>query len=88
MRHLLFLFAVVSIGAAQAPTAPALDALDKQAIELALDAVAVWNAEATALESYKRMQKHQAYVNAIVKQKAPGYVFNWQTRRLEPQGAK
>ena len=68
-----------------APQAPVLDSLDKQAIELELEAAQAMNAECSALASFKHYQKAQGLVNAQVKAKYPGYVYNRQTRRLEPQ---
>ena len=43
------------------------------------------NTACAALEPYKSYEKARALVMAQVKVKYPGYVFNWQTRRLEPQ---
>lgn len=89
MKITLFVLALLSLGAAQAPQTPVLDALDKQALELALDAGAAANTACAALDSYKHYEKARALVNAQVKAKYPGYQLNWQTRRLEPaQGAK
>ena len=68
-----------------APQAPVLDSLDKQAIELELEAAQAMNAACSALDSFKHYQKAQALVNAQIKAKYSGYVYNRQTRRLEPQ---
>lgn len=89
MKLLTLAFVLVaSIGAAQAPVAPALDALDKQAIDLATSLGQSAQTACAALESVKAYDKARSLVNAQVKAKHPGYVYNWQTKRLEPQAAK
>lgn len=65
------------------PTVPSLDALDKQALALAVEAGKTANAACSALDSYKHFENARAFVNAQIKAKYPGYALDWQTQRLE-----
>lgn len=79
---------ISSVWAQQPPATPVLDALDKQAIEIALKLAQTANDACKALDSVKLYDDQRTYVVNSLRSKYPGYILNWQTKRLEPQGAK
>jgi hypothetical protein len=88
MRTLGVLLLVTALASAQEATAPALDAVDKQAIKARNDFGALANAECAALPSVKRFQDYDKTTTAALAGKYPGYGIDWTKGALVKKGSE